>query len=136
MANTIEALLAVVTALTAEVEDLKGQLADLTATPVPSAPAKAPKGKKAAPKGKKGGNGSKSRTIRTVNLDAFSEAIGEELTGWTLVDVLDALRDKADGGSAEVGNLDYVDGEVIGLPEGWGFGSKSLHYLANGEFPS
>ena len=84
-------------------------------------PAKnAPKGrkettKKAAPK---------VRTVRTANLVAFGEAIGANLEGWTLEELLDSLREYGEAGSLRM--------DLRSTPKGWTFGPKSKHYLVHG----
>lgn len=138
MAKDIQKQLEELTATVAVLANVVGNL--MTVTPELTAPATTPKGgRKAAPKGSKG---RKAKAVRSPNertgyagnIAAFGEALGVDLEGWVLQDILDALR--AEDG--QVGDLDVAvlkDGlQISGMPEGWTFGPASLNYLATGEW--
>jgi len=111
--STIEELLA---------EQFAAVTSELTATPEPEAPVV-----------------TEGRKVRTANIVAFGDAIGLDLTEWTLVDVLDSLREYGTFGEIvlKVTKNDRATKAVVkvsGMPEGWTFGEKARTYLAFGEW--
>lgn len=95
---------------------LAEEIGQLTLTPAPAEPV------------------TSDRKVRTATIVAFGDDLGLDLTEWTLVDVLDSLREFGTFGEVRFAANAETGFHLDGMPEGWTFGPKALHYLAFGEW--